>query len=818
MQKKTIKSNNNSLKEHSPTAIGHTQKTKKIKIKHHHAKPYRKRHYGSLVLSILIAVLLIVLIAQNNQRINSSIQDARNYINNMFGNVDNQQQSINSTFGFSLNIDTEQFYASAIDSATGNLYLGNELSVNRAYQVLRVSPSMTTGNINQSTLTMEYLDNYNGSLILSDIENNEYKKEINQKDSKLIKKSSKMVNIDGKQFLMSEWERQFNNAIASKLNPILITYSGVLNDKPLVVKINGIGSETKDLYKPIIDSITFSQNLNTTYNKDFKEKFLSSKSLLDNVTFSEIAKAVSSTKASSSELSSSLYSPAVVKIINIYCQDISLNGRLFVSNACNGMTGSGFFVSSDGYIATNGHVIASSPKEVAISWAMSQLLKGDEQYMGILAVISGLTEPELTNKTEKQAAGILLDKINQIPDSKFSSTNSINNLLVTLGEKQPDYKELQQLTMARKKYTTQDSILHAKIIGSDYRVFDGIDGFKASDVAIIKVDGSNYPITTLGSIDNVSQGSNIGILGYPSNASNNGLVEEEKSKVTLTSGKVSSIKNATGSDKKLIETDTTIGHGNSGGPVLDDSGLVVGIATYTIDGSGTGDGVFNYVRDIKDLKDLAAKSSVTFNTNSKTQDEWQKGINNFYNAHYSKALKNFDKVKKLYSSHPAVNEFIATSNTKIKEGKDVKDFPVVLVLIIGLFVVIAGAVISAIVIIRHKGKHNIYQQQVASGGIQPMVPGSPPQYANNSSPQPPQAQQTQPFTPQPLTPTIQTSAPVGIINPVQTPPQPTPVIAPIQQPSPPQPITSSVPQQNQPTPYQPQIIRPSVDQNQPPKV
>jgi hypothetical protein len=185
---------------------------------------------------------------------------------------------------------------------------------------------------------------------------------------------------------------------------------------------------------------------------------------------------------------------------------------------------------------------------------------------------------------------------------------------------------------------------------------------------------------------------------------------------------VSSIKNASGSDKKLIETDTTIGHGNSGGPALADNGEVVGIATYTADGSGTGNGVFNYIRDIKDLIDLASARSITFDTNSATQAAWQEGIANFYTSHYSKALKNFAVVESLYPNDSNVASFKVAAQKKIDAGEDVIDFPLIPVLIAS-GIVLLGIGLGLFFIIRHHKKHVIYAAGVAQGIVQPAGPG-----------------------------------------------------------------------------------------------
>jgi hypothetical protein len=215
------------------------------------------------------------------------------------------------------------------------------------------------------------------------------------------------------------------------------------------------------------------------------------------------------------------------------------------------------------------------------------------------------------------------------------------------------------------------------------------------------------------------------ILGYPGNATNNGLVEATNSTVTLTTGKVSAIKQAAGSDKKLIETDTTIGHGNSGGPAFADNGNVVGIATYTSDASSSGGGVFNYVRDIADFKDLAKSMNLNFSTNSETQQKWQTGIDDFYRAHYMSALASFNDVKKLYPFDSRVDEFIASATTRINNGEDVQDFPIAMVAI-SILIVLSSVGISIGLIVRHNIRHKIYKEQVAGGHIPELRKGDAP--------------------------------------------------------------------------------------------
>jgi S1-C subfamily serine protease len=726
----------------------HSQKNHKtVKIKHHHNKSYRKRHYGLLGISAIGGLLLFVYILQYNFVVQSGVKSAQNFVSGLLkttnSNSSNERQPINSTYGFSIAYDPLKFYASAIDSATGGLYIGDELSTNRAYEVIRFSLAHVDTKIDRSTMTLTY-HNEISNLDMNNIDYAKLEKtlveEVRIKNkTPYTRQVTQTTAIAGISFVRTVWSRQVKSEFLPGYAVSFVSYTGVVGGKPVVMEINrGIDNANPNdngAYDQIVNSLKQGERTQTSIVKsaEVATKTERSRSLLDKLFLTGMASAASAQPTvSASEKYSALFGPAVTKVYNAYCMDILLEGSPYLNGACSAGVGSGFFVNgNEGYLATNGHVASSSPKDIIIEDAVSYLLAGDERYFNALAEIVGThsTDPEYDGKSLKEVVAIATDKMYGMDDSKITVTNNVSNLLVDLNSKQPDIEELIRVTKARQQYPEQESIKRAKFVAADFRSFDGIVAFKASDVALIKIEGSNYPVVTLGSISGVTQGSSLNILGFPANASRNGIVDDKESKMTLTTGKVSSLKNALGSDKKLIETDTTIGHGNSGGPVMNDSGEVFGIATYTADGSGTGDGVFNYIRDIQDLKDLASKNSVNMSSDSKTQKEWNKAMELFYKAHYSSAVKSFDKVKKLYPQHPTADSLIAASQERIKNGQDVKDFPILLVAG-GVALVLLGGGAAAFMILKHKKAHNIYSTQVSSGAMQPLAPGADAQHVS----------------------------------------------------------------------------------------
>ena len=101
---------------------------------------------------------------------------------------------------------------------------------------------------------------------------------------------------------------------------------------------------------------------------------------------------------------------------------------------------------------------------------------------------------------------------------------------------------------------------------------------KALDLAIIKVDGSNYPAADLGDSDKLNIGEIAVAIGNPL-----GLDFER----TVTAGYISGLNRTIQVDQynkieNLIQTDASINNGNSGGPLLNSKGEVIGINTLKL--------------------------------------------------------------------------------------------------------------------------------------------------------------------------------------------------------------------------------------------
>jgi serine protease Do len=112
----------------------------------------------------------------------------------------------------------------------------------------------------------------------------------------------------------------------------------------------------------------------------------------------------------------------------------------------------------------------------------------------------------------------------------------------------------------------------AKVMGAD----------RSSDIAVLKIDGHELPAVTLGNSDQLGVGDYVLAIGEPF-----GLEE------TATAGIVSAKGRSLPGDGYVpfIQTDAAVNPGNSGGPLFDANGSVVGINAQIYSNSGGFQGV-----------------------------------------------------------------------------------------------------------------------------------------------------------------------------------------------------------------------------------
>lgn len=132
------------------------------------------------------------------------------------------------------------------------------------------------------------------------------------------------------------------------------------------------------------------------------------------------------------------------------------------------------------------------------------------------------------------------------------------------------------------------SSFEAKIVGFD----------EDNDVAVLKIDASDLSPISIGNSDDIAVGDSVFAIGNP-------LGELDFS---MTSGRVSALDRSitierNGTAINMFQFDAAINSGNSGGPVYNESGEVIGIATAKVGSSGV-EGL-GFAIPINDAADIA---------------------------------------------------------------------------------------------------------------------------------------------------------------------------------------------------------------------
>ncbi|MFN4097331.1 MAG: DegQ family serine endoprotease [Sphingomonas sp.] len=141
-----------------------------------------------------------------------------------------------------------------------------------------------------------------------------------------------------------------------------------------------------------------------------------------------------------------------------------------------------------------------------------------------------------------------------------------NNHVISAGQQGAVVESIKVTLADRREYT-------AKLIGRD----------PATDLAVLKIEGANLPFVKFGDSDRARAGDWVVAIGNPFGLGG-----------SVTAGIISALHRATGQGGPLdrfIQTDASINRGNSGGPLFDLNGNVIGINSQILSPTGGNVGI-----------------------------------------------------------------------------------------------------------------------------------------------------------------------------------------------------------------------------------
>lgn len=280
-----------------------------------------------------------------------------------------------------------------------------------------------------------------------------------------------------------------------------------------------------------------------------------------------------------------------------------------------GGSGSGAIISSNGYIVTNAHVVDATRKS-------------DEEILTAALVDMASDISELYGYNVDSVINYLYGTL------YYNSIEKVQKVILPSGEE----------------------------YSSDVKSFGAPFYEEGKDVAVLKIDAKNLPTLQLGDSDAVELQDNIWVIGYPGLADLIGTSEESQLVSTINGGQVSAKDKKFGQGSPLIQINAAALPGNSGGPVVNTDGKIIGLLT------GGPTEQLNFIVPSSTVQEFIAQSGAKTSPGP-VDTLYKEGLEFFWAGYYEEALDRFQKVQQLYDKHSEIKHLISDSQAKMSESK-----------------------------------------------------------------------------------------------------------------------------------------------------
>jgi hypothetical protein len=282
-----------------------------------------------------------------------------------------------------------------------------------------------------------------------------------------------------------------------------------------------------------------------------------------------------------------------------------------------GVSGSGWIISPDGYLVTNGHVVQDyhdANEDKFIRSLVDTVINGIERQQ----------KKPLTNTDRRQL-------VHQI-----TAAGVHKNIWVTLQNGVKYAAELKQYS--------------PPFVGGPGKTYEAGGGGESSetgkDVAILKIEGHDLPTVHLGNSDRAKVGATVIVGGYPGVVTQHPMLNRETASLTpsFTTGRISSSQlDVKGT--RVFEIDAPTWHGNSGGPVFNNQREVIGMLTFGSIDLRTGQEVqgFNFMVPVNAVKEFVGAAAVDTTHRSNFDQTWEQALDYYYKGQWKEAIDKFDE-------------------------------------------------------------------------------------------------------------------------------------------------------------------------------
>lgn len=366
---------------------------------------------------------------------------------------------------------------------------------------------------------------------------------------------------------------------------------------------------------------------------------------------------------------------STVRIYSQKCNNVKFSDSLKPLNVggntytlCATTLGSGFVINDSGHVVTNAHIADYNDFDLLLEGSSTDGSYEEDMVNDLIILMLSALNDSTQEISEDEMANLTYSYLLDIYNKGYVSISNLsreiyiqNNATFEIDEKTATLKNKEKHIKANLVKSNKISSTYESQISQNTNLAD------TADLAVIQTaDTLNLPSIPIE--ENISVGKKVFVIGYPGLADNSELVSSTQVlSSTVTEGSVSAIKPNSSNTFELIQIDAAVQNGNSGGPIVNEDGYAVGIATYKLRSDS---GNYNFGISAKELLSFLETASIQPQSNS-MRKSLENSLSDMSASHYKRA---HDNLQAMLISQPAltttIQPLIDLCSSKIAAGED----------------------------------------------------------------------------------------------------------------------------------------------------
>lgn len=345
---------------------------------------------------------------------------------------------------------------------------------------------------------------------------------------------------------------------------------------------------------------------------------------------------------------------------------LSVGGNTYT--LCATTLGSGFVINDSGHVVTNAHIADYNDFDLLLEGSSTDGSYEEDMVNDLIILMLSALNNSTQEISEDEMANLTYSYLLDMYNNDYVSISNLsrdiyiqNNATFEIDEKTAELKNKEKHIKANLVKSNKISSTYESQISQNTNLAD------TADLAVIQTANTlNLPSIPIE--ENISVGKKVFVIGYPGIADNSELVSSTQVlSSTVTEGSVSAIKPNSNNTFELLQIDAAVQNGNSGGPIVNEDGNVVGIATYKLRSDS---GNYNFGISAKELLSFLETASIQPQSNF-MRKSLENSLSDMSISHYKRA---HDNLQAMLISQPAlattIQPLIDLCSSKIAAGED----------------------------------------------------------------------------------------------------------------------------------------------------